>query len=107
FEPILITGTSDKTGPSFTITTEEWVIDWSYVPDPEWTAALVPGMNVFGFFVYPRGQTAMYVESVLLPEGTSGTIYSYAGAGEYYIQVIGNMKSWELKISPPYEGAKY
>ncbi|GAI80258.1 unnamed protein product [marine sediment metagenome] len=101
FESILITGSSDKTSPPFRVTTKEWVIDWSYVPDPEWAAALVPGMNVFGFFVYPRGETVMYVESVMFPEGTSGTIYSYAGAGEYYIQVIGNAKSWEVVISPP------
>jgi hypothetical protein len=97
FEPILITGSSDKTSPPFTVTTKEWIIDWSYVPDPEW-----PEMAVFGFFVYPRGETVMFVESVLFPEGTSGTTYSYAGAGEYYIQVlVGNVKSWEVVISPP------
>ncbi|MBA7680343.1 hypothetical protein ES703_88658 [subsurface metagenome] len=97
FESILITGSSDKTSPPFRVTTKEWVIDWSYVPDPEW-----PEMAVFGFFVYPRGETVMYVESVMFPEGTSGTTYSYAGVGEYYIKVsVGNVKSWEVVISPP------
>jgi len=44
----------------------------------------------------------MYVESVMFPEGTSGTTYSYAGVGEYYIKVsVGNVKSWEVVISPP------
>ena len=97
FEPIVITGSGDKTSSPFTVTTEEWVIDWSYVPDPEY-----PEMAMFGFFVYPRGETALYVESVLFAEETSGSTYSYADAGEYYIKVTaGNIKSWEIVISPP------
>jgi len=97
FEPIIITGSGDKTSPPFTVTTDEWVIDWSYAPDPEY-----PDMAVFGFFIYPRGETAVYVESVLFPKGTSGSTYSYAGAGEYYIKVTAaNVKSWEVVISPP------
>ena len=96
FEPIVITGSGDKTSPPFTVTTDEWVIDWSYVPDPEY-----PEMTVFGFFVYPRGKTAGSVVSVSFAE-ESGSTYSYAGAGEYYIQVIAaNIKSWEVVISPP------
>ncbi len=97
FEPIVITGSGYKTSPPFTITTEEWIIDWSYVPDPEY-----PEFAVFGFFIYPRGETVLYVGSVLFPEGTSGSTYSYAGAGEYYINVsAANVKSWEVIISPP------
>jgi len=96
FEPIVITGSGDKTSPPFTITTKEWIIEWSYVADPEY-----PEFAVFGFFIYPRGETALYVESVLFPEGTSGSTYSYAGAGEYYIAVsAANVKSWEVIISP-------
>jgi len=97
FKPIVIAGTSDKTSPPFTVTTNEWTIDWSYVPDPEY-----PDMGVFGFFVYPRGETAVYVEAVLFPEGTRGSTYIYAGAGQYYIKVTAaNVKSWEVVISPP------
>jgi len=94
FEPIIITGTGDKTSPPFTVTTGEWVIDWSYTPtDPEYA--------VFGLFVYPRGETAVFVESVLFPESTSGTTYSYAGPGEYYIKVSsGNIEQWEIVIKP-------
>ena len=94
---IVITGCGDKTSPPFTVTTEEWCIDWSYVPSPEY-----PEAAIFGFFVYPRGETAAYVESVLFPEGTSGSTYSYAGVGEYYIKVTaGNVEVWEVVISPP------
>ena len=57
---------------------------------------------IFGFFVYPRGETALYVESVLFPEGTSGSTYSYAGEGEYYLKVTAaNVKSWKVVISSP------
>ncbi len=96
FKPIVITGSGDKTSPPFTVPTKEWVINWAYVPNPEY-----PGMAVFGFFVYPRGKTAGSVVSVSFAE-ESGSTYSYAGAGEYYIQVIAaNIKSWEVVISPP------
>lgn len=97
FSPITFIGASDKTTAPFEVTTIEWVIDWSYIPDPEY-----PEYAVFGFYVYPRGETVMYVEAVLFPESTSGTTYSYAGIGEYYIAVgCANVQSWEITISPP------
>ena len=97
FEPIVITGSGDKTSPPFTVTTEEWIIDWSYVPDPEY-----PEFAVFGFYVYPRGETLWDVESVLFPKGTSGSTYVYADAGDYYVEVsTANIESWEIIIKPP------
>ena len=97
-EPIIVTGSSDKTSPPFTITTEEWDIDWSYVPDPEY-----PDSAVFKCYVYPMGTTTLSVASIesALYLGSSGSVYSYAGAGEYYIKVtVANVKSWEIVISP-------
>ena len=97
FEPIIFTGSSDKTTPPFEVTTDEWVIDWSYIPDPEY-----PEYAVFGFYIYPRGETVSYVESMVFPEDTSGSTYSYAGPGEYYVKVSsGNIESWEITIRPP------
>ncbi len=97
FESIIITGTANKTSQSFRVNTKEWIANWSYVPHPEY-----PELAVFQFYIYPRGETVIFVELMLLPEGTSGSIYSYAGAGEYYIKVIAdNVKSWEIVISPP------
>ncbi len=94
FDPIVTTGSGDKKSPPFTVTTEEWVIDWSYVSVSEYA--------VFAFYVYPRGETLWDVVSVLLPQGTSGTTYSYAGVGEYYIEVTAyNIESWEIVISSP------
>ena len=94
FEPITITGSGDKTSPPFTVTTEEWIIDWSYITDDL-------SYSVFSFFVYPRGETAIFIESVLFPQETSGSTYSYAGQGDYYIKVsAGNINSWEIVIKP-------
>ena len=95
FEPIVLTGSGSKTSPPFTVTTDEWIIDWSYTSDdPEWYV-------VFGFFVYPRGETTSFVESILFPQNTNGSTYSYAGSGEYYIKVeASNIKSWNITIRP-------
>ena len=96
FDPIVITGSSDKTSQPFEVTTKEWIIDWSYTPDSEYSE-----YAVFGFFVYPRGETALYVEAVSASDDISGSTYSYAGIGEYYVEVIcGNLQSWEIIISP-------
>ncbi len=97
FESIIITGIGDKTSQPFRVTTKEWIVNWSYVPYPEY-----PELGVFRFFVYPTGESVMFVDSMLLPRGTSGSIYSYAGVGEYYIKVTAsNIESWEVVISPP------
>ena len=96
FLPITLTGSSDKTTAPFEVTTDEWIIDWSYIPDSEYLE-----YAVFGFFIYPRGETAMYIEAVSASDDTSGSTYSYAGAGEYYVEVIcANLQSWEITIRP-------
>ncbi len=95
FAPIVIKGSDSKTSSPFVVTTNEWVIDWEYKTDD-------PDLSVFSFFVYPRGETTFFVESVLFPDATSGSTYSYAGAGEYYVKVAtGNIKSWTITIRPP------
>lgn len=96
FQPITFTGANDTKTPPFTVTTSEWVITWSYQP--------IPGQESyasFSFFVYPRGDTINYVESVLFPSTTSGSTYSYAGPGDYYLDVTtSSVASWTVTISP-------
>ena len=95
FQPIVITGSGTKTSPPFKITTEEWIVNWSYTSDD-------PEFAVFSFFIFPRGELTIFVESVMFPEGTSGSTYSYAGPGEYYIKIAAaNIKSWTITIKPP------
>jgi hypothetical protein len=95
--PITFTGSGETTTPPFNVTTSEWIIYWSYVPD-----YYFPGSASFAFVIYPRGEDTDYVESVFLPKTTGGSIHSYAGPGEYYIEVFcGNIESWEITIRPP------
>lgn len=95
FTPIRITGSGDKTSEPFKVTTDEWVIDWSFeTADSD--------MSVFWFYIFPRGETILYVECILFPEETSGSTYSYTGPGEYYIKVgAGNIDNWTITIKPP------
>lgn len=101
FGPIEITGSGSTTSPPFTVTTEEWIIDWSYIP------SLESPMTIFSFFIYPRGEAVKFVEFAFLITETSGSMYSYAGKGEYYIKVIAaNVKSWKVVIEPGLRGAR-
>jgi hypothetical protein len=94
FTPIVKSGTDSLTTTPFTITTDEWIIDWSYSTSD-------PDLAIFGFFIYPRGETEVYTEAVLFPEATSGSTYSYAGPGEYYIKTnVANIDGWEITIRP-------
>ena len=96
FEPITFTGSDMQTTPPFEVTTREWIIDWSYIPDYEYFE-----YAVFQFFVYPRGETVNFVEAMVSPGGIAGSTYSYMGTGEYYIKVYcGNIESWEITIRP-------
>ncbi len=96
FNPINFTGSGDEKTAPFYIPAEEWVIDWSYVPDPEY-----PEYADFSFYIYPRGETIFYVE-VFLYANQSGSSYSYAGSGEYYIEVSAyKLEYWNITIKPP------
>ena len=78
------------------VTTSEWIIDWSYIPDAKYYQ-----YAEFGFFIYPRGETVFFVESVIFPVSTSITTYSYAGIGEYYLDVTAaSVKNWSIIIRP-------
>ena len=94
FNRIVLTGSGDKNTPPFEVTTDEWIIDWSYDTDSKY-----PG---FSFFVYPRGETTSYVERISDgDEETNGTTYIYADPGEYYIKVLAaNLRSWKITIRP-------
>ncbi len=94
FDPIIISGIDSVTSAPFTITTNEWVYEWSYIPDSS-------DMPVFSFFIYPRGETNLYTEVFMSTGETSGSSYSYAGKGEYYIKVFAaNISHWEITIKP-------
>ncbi len=97
FPPITFTGSKvDKETLPFIVTTNEWIIDWSYVPDAKYSF-----YADFRFFVYPRGETESFVESLIFPSSYIGTTYSCAGAGEYHLDVTAiRVKSWRITIRP-------
>ena len=100
FEPIVFSGSDSQKTPPFTIPTKEWIIDWSYT-----TSGSPP--ILFSVMVYPRGKTPekgdTYAEAIIYPQKTSGTTYSYAGPGDYYL-VVGayDIEEWVVTIRPPY-----
>lgn len=92
-------GSSDKTTQPFTIKGDEWRVKYTTKADSNY-----PEFAVFGVFVYPRGETVMYVSSWYC-DGTScsDTQYVYEGSGDYYFEVIvGNLESWELEVEDYY-----
>lgn len=86
------TGKSDKTTAPFHISGAKWRINWTVKADePEYAG--------FHFFVYPEGETVMYVESVSQDGIGSDTTYIYTGNGSFYITVLAaNLKSWTIEI---------
>lgn len=87
------TGQGDKTTAPFHISGSEWRINWTAVPES-------PEFGGFGFFVYPEGETASYVESIDTPHGSgSDTTYIYEGKGNFYVKVFAaNESSWTIEI---------
>jgi len=93
FETIIIKGADDMTTAPFSIPTKEWEIRWSYEPSDEY--------NSFGFFVYPRGEPMLYIESVLFPSTLQGTTYIYQGHGDFYLKIDAyGLSSYRFEIQP-------
>ncbi len=95
FSPITFTGSDGKTTPPFTVTTKEWIVEWTYTPKDD-----APGMHYFAIVIWERGKDKFVVWQ--LPESTYGSTYCYAGAGDYYLEVgaVG-IKEWQITIKPP------
>ncbi len=90
-----ITGSSDQTTSTFTITANEWRIQWSYTPDLKY-----PQYSGFYFFVYPKGETSHYVSHVSAGDTqTSNTEYIYEGKDSYYLKILSaNIPSYTITI---------
>lgn len=86
------TAKSDKTTETFYISGAKWRINWT-------ANAESPEFGVFGFFVYPEGETVMYVESVSHDGSGSDTTYIYQGNNSFYIKVLAaNLSSWTIEV---------
>jgi hypothetical protein len=95
FSPVTFTGSSDSNTALFTAP-DSFLIEWSYSPQPG-----MEDIASFGYFLYPAGETVMYVDSMVFPSSASGSSYCYAGAGQYYFEVICNaVTNWTITVSP-------
>ena len=88
---ISFTGSTGKTTELFYIPGENWRINWSYTNGE---------LALFGFFVYPEGETAMFVETLTsMGPSQSDTTYIYRGPGSFYITLsAANVEEWTLTI---------
>ena len=93
-------GSSDKTTNPFTIQGERFRLTWTVTPDPDAVDFDIGG-DLY-IYVYPEGETVMYVESVMAMGNmttTSDTTNIYEGPGSFYLAVtVANVATWEVKV---------
>lgn len=90
--PATFTGNSDKTTPPFSIDSAEWTIEWSYTTS-------TPQYAGFYIYVYQRGDSLPILS--ISDAKSQGSTYSYAGPGEYYLEVsCANIDSWTVTVRP-------
>ena len=90
--PATFTGNSDETTAPFSLDSQDWTVSWSYATSQPQYAALA-------VYVYPVGQKIPVVD---IPNAQSpGSTFSYAGPGQYYVQIISaNLDSWTVTVTP-------
>jgi hypothetical protein len=91
-----VTGSADQTSKSFSISAQEWRLQWSYTPDPKF-----PSLTFFGVLVYPQKEGATYVDSFYVNGSTqtSGTEYIHEGAKDYHLEILdANIPSYTIVV---------
>lgn len=97
-----LSGLGDKTTDTFTVTGSKFRLTWSATADAECIALFAPDdcPAVFGFFVYPDGETVLFVESVSNINFNSATDETIVfRSGSFYVQVVAaNLASWGIEV---------
>lgn len=91
-----ITGSADQTSDTFSITAQEWRLQWTYTPDPRF-----PDLTFFGVLVYPQGEGATFVDSFYVNGSTqtSGTEYILTGVNSYHLEILdANIPSYTIIV---------
>ena len=85
------TGSASKTTEVFYIPSETWRINWTYTGG---------SLAVFGFFVYPEGETVLFVESLsTMGSSQSDVTYIYEGPESFYVKlIVANIDQWTLTV---------
>lgn len=88
---ITFTGSASRTTELFVIPSENWRINWTYTGG---------SLAVFGFFVYPEGETTLYVESLsTMGSSQSDVTYIYEGTDSFYVKlIVANIDEWTLTV---------
>ncbi|RLF96378.1 hypothetical protein DRN50_01700, partial [Thermococci archaeon] len=88
-------GNDDTTTMWFSIKGNEWRVKFKY-------SSSSSTYSFFSVFVYPRGETTMYVSHFSCDKRhCEDTTYIYEGKGDYYFKVIA-MGSWKLTVEDYY-----
>ena len=91
-----ITGSADQTSKSFNITAQEWRLQWSYTPDPQF-----PSLTFFGVLVYPEVEGESYIDSFYINGSTqtSGIEVINEGTGNYHLEILdANIPSYTIVV---------
>jgi len=89
-------GTDTYNTDNFSIPGSEWRITWSYTPDSQF-----PEMTLFNVVVYPKGETALYVDFIMKSGAadTSGASYFHQGPGDYYLKInVANTEGYTITV---------
>jgi hypothetical protein len=92
--PTVFTGQDDKSTPVFEVTYSPFQIAWTTQSDS-------PMYAMFGFFVYPQGETTVF-ECMAFYDG-EGSDYTICRAppGRYWLEVLAaNLTSWQIEVGP-------
>lgn len=82
-----VSGNGDKTTDTFTVS-GKWQITYTVEPSD---------VVVFGFFVYPEGESQIYADSVSVDKAGTDTTVEHTG-GTYYIKVI-SAGPWNITVT--------
>jgi hypothetical protein len=86
------TGSSYKDTEDFTVPTDYWRIVYTIRAESEEYAA-------FSAYIYPSGETAIYVTSVSFDKSGTDASYIREGPGDFWIKVLAaNLRSWTIEV---------
>ena len=86
-------GSAYRTTETFHVPTMMWRIQWSYGTSD---------YAAFWFFVYPAGETALFVEMVSSSaRSDSGVTYIYRGFGSFYLKILAANIQYKIIIEVP------
>jgi hypothetical protein len=91
-----IKGSADQTSKTFSINAQEWRLQWSYTPNPDF-----PDLTFFGVLVYPEGEGVSYVDSFYVNGSTqtNGIENINEGIGNYHLEILdANIPSYTIVV---------